>query len=280
MRSCTRMMDDVTTLPVLLAHALVDLARDAGDAASEAGVAGSLLLWANLLRAIPDEGITASELPAQARISRRVVKAWLGLEKRGWLTVEDAGPRAKVVRLAPLGRRARDGWAAHMRAVEQSWRVKVGRAEVDRLRSALETVVGALDLELPHHPMPYGSADLRATGGRAVAGRAGPPRVPAHGVDWVPVPRTDPEGVGALTLHALLSQALMAFTIDVEDQTGFPMGMAALLTRAMSAANTPVAALPRLLGVAGNGKSLLERYGLVEVSGAGARMVAHAHSAG
>lgn len=97
------------------------------------------------------------------------------LEEQGWLTVEPAGPRTKVVRLGALGRRSSDAWAAHVPEAERAWRARVGPAEVDRLRSALETVVGAVDLELPHHPITYGSADLRATGGRAVAGA---PRIP------------------------------------------------------------------------------------------------------
>ncbi|MDQ3675912.1 MAG: hypothetical protein M3401_03765 [Actinomycetota bacterium] len=122
--------------------------------------------------------------------------------------------------------------------------------------------------------MPYGTADPRATGGRAVAGSAGPPRIPAHGTDWVPVPRTDPAAVHALGLHALLSQALMAFTIDVEERTGFPMGMAAMLARSMPGPTASLTVLPQLLGVTGNGKSLLERHGLMRVSGAGSAKVA------
>ncbi len=65
----------------------------------------------------------------------------------------------------------------------------------------------------------------------------------------------------------------MAFTIDVEERTAFPMSMAAMLARAMPGPTAALAALPRLLGVTGNGKSLLERHGLVGVSGAGSDMV-------
>jgi hypothetical protein len=267
-------MGAAAPLPVLLAHTLVDFTREADRTARDVGVSGSLLLWADLLRAVPGDGITVTGLPAAARISRRVVKAWLGLEKQGWLTVEASGPGTKVVRLAPFGRRSSDAWAAHVSEVERAWGARVGSAEVDRLRRALKAVVGTLDLELPHHPISYGPSDPRATGGRAVAGNAGPPRIPAHGTDWVPVPRTDPGAVHALALHALLSQALMAFTIDVEERTGFPMGMAAMLARSMPGPTAPLTALPQLLGVTGNGKSLLERHGLMRVSGAESAKIA------
>jgi hypothetical protein len=43
-------MDGATRLPVLLAHALVDLTREADATARDSGVDGSLLLWADLLR--------------------------------------------------------------------------------------------------------------------------------------------------------------------------------------------------------------------------------------
>ena len=268
------MKGGVASLPVLLSHALIDLARETDGSAREAGVPGSLSVWANLLRVIPRDGVAVSELPAAARVSRRVVNAWLGLEKQGWLTVEPAGDRIKVVRLTPRGRRSREAWAAHVPEAERAWRARVGGAEVDRLRRALQTVVGGLDLELAHYPMPYGSADPRATGGRAVPASAGPPRIPAHGTDWVPAPRADREAVRTLALHALLSQTLMAFTIDVEERTGFPMGIAAMLAQSMSGPTTPLAALPRLLGVTGNGKSLLERHGLLQVSGTGSAKLA------
>ena len=267
-------MDGAPPLPVLLSHAYIDLAREAEGTARDAGIPGSLLVWADLLRVVPGEGISVTALPAAARISRRIAKAWLGLEKQGWVTVEPGGARTKVVRPARLGSRSRDAWAEHVPEVEAVWRGRVGPAEVDRLRRLLQTVVGALDLELPHYPIPYGSADPRATGGRAVAASAGPPRIPAHGTDWVPVTRTDPAAVQSLALHALLSQALMAFTIDVEERTGFPMDMAAMLARSMPGPTALLTALPRLLGVTGNGKSLLERHGLVRVSGEGSAKVA------
>jgi hypothetical protein len=90
----------------------------------------------------------------------------------------------------------------------------------------------------------------------------------------VPVPRTDPEAVHALGIHALLSQALVAFTIDVEERTGVAIGIAAMLAQSMPGPTALLTALPRLLGVTGGGKSLVERHGFIRVSRAGAAKIA------
>jgi len=66
----------------------------------------------------------------------------------------------------------------------------------------LATLVSQLELEHPHFPVPYGTADDSFTGG--------------PGVDWKPVPRESTSSVDGLPMTALLSQALVAFAIDYE----------------------------------------------------------------
>lgn len=253
-------------LPVLLAHVLLDINREFERGAAT-GEDPSLLVWANLLRVIPDMGIRLTDLAAEARISRRALKAWLRLEGQGWLTVDEAAPRAKVVLLSETGRELRDRWRDLIAATERAWAARVGGTRT--LREALEALVARVPLELPHYPMVYGASDTRALGGTAVAAKAGPPRIPAHGADWVPVLRTDAGSVADLPLHALVSQALMAFTIDYEEEARFSMAVAALLGQAVSTPSVPLDTLPRVLGVTGAGKSALERHGLVQVSGKG-----------
>lgn len=251
-------------LPVLLAHVLLDITRAFRRAGEVAGEQPSLVLWANLLRVIPDEGIPLSELPGAARMSRRAVKAWLGWEKRGWLEVDVAPKSSKIVRLTEVGRAARDRWAESLAGTEQSW--TADRPGIEAMRAALEETVAHLDLELPHYPMIYGPSDTRVAGGMAVPARTGSPRVPAHGADWVPVIRTAAGSVGDLPLHALLSQTLMAFTIDYEEAAGLGLAVVGLLGGAMPTGSTPLSALPGALGVNGSGKSALERHGVVRVT--------------
>src|SRR5439155_6998261 len=93
-------------LSTLLAHALLDISRDFERLGAAGAEQPSLLLWANFLRVIPDEGISVTDLPGAARVSRRAVKTWLGLVKHGWLEVDDVGPREKVVTLTGDGRAA------------------------------------------------------------------------------------------------------------------------------------------------------------------------------
>lgn len=250
-------------LPVLLAHVLLDINRAFERAGAAAGEQPSLVVWANLLRVIPDGGISLTDLPPAARISRRAMKTWL---KYGWVEVDASTPSAKVVKPTEMGRRARDRWGDLVATTEKRWsrRVRGTRA----LRAALEALVGRFDFELPHYPMTYGTSDPSAIGGGWVPARAGPPRVPAHGMDWVPVVRNGAESATGLPLSALLSQALMAFTIDYEEAR-FPMAVAAILSRAMASESVPLSSVPGVLGIDGSGKSGLERHGIVQVTGKG-----------
>src|SRR5438067_1752735 len=91
-------------IPVLLAHLLLDLNRDVDRAAVP------LVLWANLLRAIADDGISLTDLAPAARVSRRALKASLGIEKLGWLEITTPEPRVTIVKLTETGRRTRDVW--------------------------------------------------------------------------------------------------------------------------------------------------------------------------
>jgi hypothetical protein len=255
----------VVPLSALLARAFLDLIRQFEGHGAGAGERVSFLVWANCLRVTPDEGISVTDFPAAARVSRRAVKPWLGLEKMGLLHVQAIAPRVKVVNLTTVGRRQRDRWRDVVVTAEEEWCTKVGTTRAKSLRAALEAFVSRLELELPHYPMTYGAADPSALGGRRVAAKRGPPRIPAHGIDWVPVVRIDNDTVSDLPLHALLSQALMAFTIEYEENAHFPMAIAAKLATMPSSA-VLMHDLPEALGVNGSGKSFLERHGFVRVT--------------
>lgn len=262
-------------LHALLAHALLDFNRDFERRASDVDEHTSLLVWADFLRVVGDDGVSVFDLPATARISRRAAQAWLRRSPTNrWVEVTAEAPRVKIARLTDAGRRTRDNCEAIARATEQAWRAKVGEAEAKDARTALEDLVSRLDLELSHYPITYGAGDWSALGGPWVAAKPGPPRIPAHGADWVPVVRGEGDTVSGLPLTALLSQALMAFLVDYEDRMPFPMATAALLAHAMPAGAVPLADVPPVLALDGAGKSGLERHGIVKVTGRGHQRVA------
>ena len=120
----------------------------------------------------------------------------------------------------------------------------------------------ALPLELPHHPATYGPADVSATGAPYVqrSKGTGADAEPVHGQDWKPVRRGDADTVSSLPLTTLLSQALMAFTIDYENGFPWPLANTANVLCHLSAEPRPLADVPGDHEITGNGKSLTERH--------------------
>lgn len=242
---------------VLLARALASLTREVeAEAGSETC---SLAVWSNVLRCVAASGgLSEKDLPQAARISKRLATAAVtGSLRRGWITAE--GPaRARTLHLTASGEAAAQRWPRALSAVDEGW---------VSLRAPLERVVSQLPFELPHFPASYGTADPSATGGPFMYLRKKKDDLPAHGVDWRPVLRArDADTVSALPVAALLSQALMAYTIDYEDAFPWPLHNTATVLRHVTTEPKPLADLPPDHGITGGGKSLLERHLVVEVS--------------
>ncbi|MCA1673667.1 MAG: hypothetical protein LC799_16190, partial [Actinobacteria bacterium] len=125
--------------------------------------------------------------------------------------------------LARLGRVSRRAMKTIVNAATRLDMVAVDEGEVSLLVSLppieaascppLEALVTQLELEHPHFPVPYGTADPSFTGG--------------PGIDWKPVRRRSQSSVGDLPMTALLSQAIVAFAIEYESGGGGPIQWAA-----------------------------------------------------
>lgn len=113
----------------------------------------------------------------------------------------------------------------------------------------LEVLVSQLQLEHPHFPVPYGTADP------TFAGRG-------RGVDWQPVPRDSASSVKGLPMTALLSQALVAFAIEYEQEGCGPIQWAANILRGLDHEGDDVPPMPRR---GTHSVSNLERLGVVTV---------------
>lgn len=239
----------------LLAQALVTVTQEYEQRGAGSAGLPTLAVWSNVLRPVGD-GIDLRELPAAARLSKRAVRAAVGAaEKQGWL-VHEGG----AVRPSPAGEMARDRWPSLDADVEAA----VGGDIVAPLRE----VVCQLYLEWPHHPTGYGPADHSITGGVYTAGGGQiDSKVPTHAADWAPVLRHDVDGssVAALPLSALLSQTFVAFAADFEELWIGGLHLAATVLRLLPDEGAPVSEIPMLSRLKGDGKSVLERHGYIEI---------------
>jgi DNA-binding MarR family transcriptional regulator len=114
-------------------------------------------------------------------------------------------------------------WRPLAREIEQRWRERFGDAAIDELRQALSSVADpALPLFLP--VLKYADG-MRAGHVRGVPGAV------------------------AEDLAALLSQALLSFTLEYEEESALSLAVSADVVRVLSAGGVPVGDLPALSGV-------------------------------
>ena len=140
----------------------------ASDAPPGAPWLTSLLMYANCLRHLPDEGITIAELAGRARTATNLD----GMRRWGYVTFtpdpgdpsiapeSPQGGRARghrsarpkpdtVIRPTAWGIAARDTWRSVTAEVESRWRGRLGDADFAALRAALAGIVERLDPHLP-----------------------------------------------------------------------------------------------------------------------------------
>jgi methyltransferase (TIGR00027 family) len=211
----------------------------------------SLLMWANCLRHLPDEGITVAELRRRARTGTNLD----GM--RRWRYVSYApdpgrgkrpGPDATVIPTA-AGRRAREVWQAATGQTEARWRTRFGPAAVDGLRDALAGVVARLDQDLP---------DCLPILGHGLRSRFEPP-APTNHQQTADSPQPDgPQGTAGprdaqpaadLPLWALLSRPLLAFALEYERAPGPSLAVSANVLRVLSPDGVRTRDIPAQAGV-------------------------------
>jgi hypothetical protein len=255
-------------LSALLSHALIAFDWEYQRAGNDDGSVPTLPLWSNLLRLVGEEGVELRELPRLARLSRRAVRPLVTGALHGGYLANDSPPCLRSgsrLRLTERGRRARELGRSVLLHAEAGWRECFGDQRVDALRASLEALVSRLELELPHYPLGYGPADNSMVGGRFVPEKLGPPHIPAHGQDWLPVLRRDVDTVNDLPLSALLSQVLVAFAIDYESQAAASLATSANVLRLIGDEGVPLDRLPPGADVTGSGRSGMERHGQIVV---------------
>jgi hypothetical protein len=147
-------------LTTLLAWAWVTFTIEADNAVESAGSERvgrlfriSMPMWANALRYIDEEGITVDELHARSRAKTNVP----GLERWGWVTIGESGPKRREgygssrgvrgdTRLRPTraGSYARRLWPRTLAELEERWRERFGAEVTGSLSEALRAWAGAM----------------------------------------------------------------------------------------------------------------------------------------
>jgi methyltransferase (TIGR00027 family) len=213
------------------AHGTTNYGRSP-DAPASAPWLTSMLMWANCLRFLPDEGITLAELRRRARTETNLD----GMRRWGYVTyTPDPGrgtrPRPDaIVRPTAAGSRARDAWRSATDEVERRWRHRFGAATI----GALGRVVAGLDPALPDC-LPILGYGLFS--GRPEPEPAADPRSPAP---------ADPAG---LPLWALLSRVLLAFATEYERAPGPSLAVSANVLRVLTEGGVRTRDIPSLAGV-------------------------------
>ncbi len=175
----------------------------------------SMVMWSNFVRLIPARGVALREVAANGTITNLD-----GLQRWGYISVESAD---QTVHLKPGGRRAQQVWRPLSGEVEQRWRERFGDPAIDELREALSIVAdSALPLYLPV---------LRYADGMRAGHVRGAP------------------GAVAQDLAALLSQALLSFTLEYEDESALSLALSANVVQVLSADAVPLRDLPTRSGV-------------------------------
>ena len=192
----------------------------------------SLVMWANFMRFVDEQGRPLRELAEQAAMTNlRGLMGW------GYVVLEPdpADPRPApprrdwLVRATRGGARAQEVWRPLAGEIEARWRERFGAPAIAALRMELEAIAGRLELELPHYLPVSGVQRQDPERWRA---RSGPGEPPA-----------------SLDLSALLSQVLLAFTIEFERESRLALSLSANSLRVIGADGVAVRDLPALTGV-------------------------------
>jgi len=187
---------------------------------------------------VDEEGVSVRDLHSRARTAR---DSLAGLQRWAYVTVDAAAggrPRPaqedRVVRPTRYGRRAQGVWRPLAGEIEERWRERFGREEIESLRGSLLALIDQFGVDLPCylpvvHPTQNGRAELPGPG--APVGPAGGTAQP-H-----------------LDLSVLLSRVLLAFTLDYEREARISLPISANTLRVLDVDGVRLRDLPVLTGV-------------------------------
>jgi hypothetical protein len=229
----------------------------------------SVVMWSNFLRFVGD-GIAVGDLVEATGLPKaRVLSTLGGMERWRYVTVgpETGGKRDGYgsargvrpewpVRPTPAGRAAQELWPLVVDEMETRWRGRFGDGDSTELRDAARALVEPLDRDLPEYlPVVVGTTGMVA--------------------EVVERPRL---GQPPDDLLALLAQALLAYTLEVERGSELSLPLAENVVRPLADSDLDVRELPAAGGISKEGVAMaltwLTKNGHVEVDAKQARVAA------
>jgi DNA-binding MarR family transcriptional regulator len=192
----------------------------------------SQAMWANFMQFVGGDGVPLHEVDDLARITNLA-----GLQRWGYITLgphpadgRPAPPRGDwIVRPTRAGRRAQEMWEPLAGIIEDRWRARFGGPAIAAMRDALQAPATQLGAGLPRYlPVVKNQmfADIAHLRPRPPAGRG-----------------------SSADLSVLLSQVLLAFTLDFEHESAVSLAIGANALRVLTAEGVRVRELPYLTGV-------------------------------
>src|SRR5277367_6483464 len=100
----------------------------------------SMTMWSTCMRFVGDEGIGVAALEALARTKTNLN----GMQRWGYITVS-----SNLIRATPKGRQAQEIWRPLFTEIEQRWRDRFGRDEIENLRVSLGALNTQMNVDLP-----------------------------------------------------------------------------------------------------------------------------------
>ena len=192
----------------------------------------SQAMWANFMQFVGGDGVPLHEVDDLAGITNLA-----GLQRWGYIRVgpdpadgRPAPPRRDwIVRPTRAGRRAQEMWEPLAGIIEDRWRARFGGPAITAMRDALQAPATQLGAGLPRY-LPVVKHEMFADVARFR------PRPPAG-------------GSSSADLSVLLSQVLLAFTLDFERESAVSLAIAANALRVLTADGVRMRDLPYLTGV-------------------------------
>src|SRR5215472_8755478 len=192
----------------------------------------SQAMWANFMQFVGGDGVPLHEVDDLAGIINLA-----GLQRWGYVRVgpdptdgRPAPPRRDwIVRPTRAGRRAQEMWEPLAGIIEDRWRARFGGPAITAMRDALQAPATQLGAGLPRY-LPVVAHEMFADIARLR------PRPPAG-------------GGSSADLSVLLSQVLLAFTLEFERASAVSLAIGANALRGLTEQGVRVSKLPYLTGV-------------------------------